>query len=98
MNLLVLITLPHIIAALLIINIGTFILFGIDKLRAEASEWRISESTLLFWAFFGGLIGAYCGRAMFRHKTRKQPFCSHLQRTAIIHAILAAAGVGLWFG
>jgi uncharacterized membrane protein YsdA (DUF1294 family) len=44
---------------------------------------------LLVWAFFGGSIGAYAGRAVFRHKTRKQPFSSHLHQTAILHAIAA---------
>jgi uncharacterized membrane protein YsdA (DUF1294 family) len=44
---------------------------------------------------FGGTIGAYAGRALFRHKTRKQPFSSHLHQTAILHA-LAVALVGGW--
>jgi uncharacterized membrane protein YsdA (DUF1294 family) len=50
---------------------------------------------LLTWAFLGGTIGAYAGRAAFRHKTRKQPFCSHLHQTAILH-VFAAALAGGW--
>ena len=69
-------------------------LFGFDKLRAEAGSWRISEGTLLTWAFIGGSIGAYAGRAIFRHKTRKQPFSSHLHQTAVIHAIAVAFAGG----
>lgn len=96
MTLITLLTLPHIIGTLAIINLVTFMLFGFDKLRAEAGSWRISEGTLLTWAFIGGSIGAYAGRAVFRHKTRKQPFSSHLHQTAVIHAI-AAAFAGGWF-
>lgn len=91
-----LLTLPNIIAAFALVNLWTFMLFGFDKIRAEQGSWRVSEGTLLAWAFFGGSIGAYAGRAVFRHKTRKQPFSSHLHQTAVIHAAAAAAAGG-WF-
>ena len=81
---------PNLLALFALINLMTFMLFGLDKLRAEAGSWRISEGTLLAWAFFGGSIGAYAGRAIFRHKTRKQPFCSPLHQTATLHAVAAA--------
>jgi uncharacterized membrane protein YsdA (DUF1294 family) len=71
-------------------------LFGIDKLRAEAGTWRIAESTLLGFALFGGTVGAFLGRRVFRHKTRKEPFSSDLRRIALLHAIAVAAGAG-WF-
>jgi uncharacterized membrane protein YsdA (DUF1294 family) len=45
--------------------------------------------------FWGGTIGAYVGRALFRHKTRKQPFSSHLHQTAILQGF-AVALVGGW--
>jgi len=69
-------------------------LFGFDKIRAEDGTWRVSEGTLLTWAFFGGSIGAYAGRAIFRHKTRKQPFSRHLHQTAILHVFAAALARG----
>ena len=94
MPLTALLTLPNILAAFALINLITFMLFGFDKLRAEAGSWRISEGTLLAWAFFGGSVGAYAGRAVFRHKTRKQPFCSQLHQTAILQAIAAALVAG----
>jgi uncharacterized membrane protein YsdA (DUF1294 family) len=96
MPLIALLNIPNIIAAFALVNIWTFMLFGLDKIRAEEGSWRVSEGTLLGWAFFGGSIGAYAGRAIFRHKTRKQPFSSHLHQTAIIHAV-AAAVAGGWF-
>ena len=85
---------PNLLALFALINLMTFMLFGLNKLRAEAGSWRISEGTLLAWAFFGGSIGAYAGRAIFRHKTRKQPFCSHLHQTAALHAVAAAIAGG----
>lgn len=83
-------TASNILATLAVINLISFMLFGVDKLRAEAGSWRISERMLLAWAFFGGSIGAYAGRKLFRHKTRKQPFSSHLSQIAIVHAVAAA--------
>ena len=88
---------PNLLALLALINLMTFMLFGLDKLRAESGAWRISEGALLAWAFFGGTIGAYAGRAIFRHKTRKQPFCSHLHQTAALHGIAVAVGGGWLF-
>jgi uncharacterized membrane protein YsdA (DUF1294 family) len=90
-----LLTLPNALGLFALVNLWTFILFGLDKIRAEAGTWRVSEGTLLTWAFLGEIIGAYAGRAAFRHKTRKQPFSSHLQQTAILH-VFAAALAGGW--
>jgi uncharacterized membrane protein YsdA (DUF1294 family) len=90
-----LLTLPNALGLFALVNLWTFILFGLDKIRAETGTWRVSEGTLLTWAFLGGIIGAYAGRAAFRHKTRKQPFSSHLHQTAILH-VFAAALAGGW--
>ncbi len=90
------VTPANIASAFIILNVWTFMLFGIDKIRAEEGSWRISEGSLLFCAFFGGSIGAYVGRAIFRHKTRKQPFSSELHQIAVMH-IIAAAIAGGWF-
>ena len=95
MNIPTLINPINIIGVFALINLWTFILFGLDKIRAEAGGWRVSEGTLLTWAFLGGTIGAYAGRALFRHKTRKQPFSSHLHQTAIFQ-VFAAVAAGGW--
>ena len=86
----------NIATALIAMNFLAFAAFGIDKARAEQGAWRISEDTLLGLAFFGGTPGAYAGRALFRHKTRKQPFCSRLHTIAVIQiAILAGLAAAL---
>ena len=89
-----LVTPANIVTALIAINFVAFAAFGIDKARAEAGAWRISEGTLLKLAFFGGTPGAYAGRALFRHKTRKQPFCANLHAIAVLQVIAAALVLG----
>lgn len=63
-------------------------LFGWDKIRAEKFQWRIAERTLLRYAMLGGSIGAYTGRTIFRHKTRKQPFNANLQKIGFIQIVI----------
>ncbi len=63
---------------LIALNVLTFGMFGVDKKLAESGSRRISEAALLQAAFFGGTPGAYAGRAMFRHKTRKVSFSNAL--------------------
>ena len=82
---------------LLAINLAAFIAFGIDKRLAEAQRKRIAESTLLTWALIGGTPGAYAARHLFRHKTRKQPFCRNLHAIAALQALAFGAAIW-WFG
>lgn len=56
------------------INIITFILFGIDKLRAIKSRYRIPEFTLVLFSLLFGSLGAIFGMYVFRHKTLKPKF------------------------
>ena len=82
--------------AITAINLAAFALFGIDKAKARAGSWRVAESTLLMLAFLGGTIGAYAGRAVFRHKTRKQPFNSHLFTIAVLQVLGLGGLIGWW--
>lgn len=80
-------TATNILLAFILINAWTFVMFGWDKIQAEKFQWRVSEATLLKLALFGGSLGAYAGRSLFRHKTRKQPFSSRLQNIAMIQLV-----------
>jgi uncharacterized membrane protein YsdA (DUF1294 family) len=51
-----------------------FALMGLDKQRAIHHQWRISESTLLSVALFGGSLGILLGMFVFHHKTNKPLF------------------------
>ena len=56
------------------LNIVTFIVYGIDKLKAKKGKWRIAESTLLLLAIVGGSVGAWCGIKLWHHKTKHKKF------------------------
>ena len=59
---------------LMVINIVTFLVYGIDKIKAKQGSWRISEATLLILAVIGGSIGALLGMKVWRHKTMHKKF------------------------
>lgn len=69
---------------LIVINLVTFLVYGIDKLKAKRGKWRIPESVLLTLAVVGGSIGALLGMLAFRHKTKHKKF------TIVVPLILAA--------
>ena len=59
---------------LVIINVVTFLMYGIDKWKARNSKWRIRETALLGLAVLGGSIGAWIGMIVWHHKTRHKKF------------------------
>jgi uncharacterized membrane protein YsdA (DUF1294 family) len=59
---------------LLVINIVTFLVMGIDKWKAKRGSWRIQESALFTFVIFGGGIGGILGMIIFHHKTKKIKF------------------------
>lgn len=63
-----------ILGYLVIINIVTFVVYGIDKWKAKRGNWRISEATLLMLAAIGGIIGALLGMKVWQHKTMHLKF------------------------
>ena len=87
----------NMVSVLCATNFVAFAAFGVDKSLAEHGKRRISEKALLQLAFFGGIVGAYAGRALFGHKTRKQPFSNQLHVIALIQiSALAFALVYFW--
>lgn len=64
----------YFVAYLCIMNIITFLIYGLDKQKARMNRWRIPEKVLLGFAACGGSLGAYIGMKMFRHKTSKPKF------------------------
>jgi uncharacterized membrane protein YsdA (DUF1294 family) len=80
------------VGAFLFVNLWTMLRFWQDKQRAQAGERRIPERDLLGLAVIGGSPGALLARKLFRHKTRKEPFSTHLQ---LIIALQAGLAIGL---
>ena len=63
-----------IVYILIVINVITFLVYGIDKWKAKQGSWRISEATLLTLAVIGGSIGALLGMQVWHHKTMHKKF------------------------
>lgn len=76
---------------LLAINIITFIVYGIDKLKAKHSWWRIPESTLLILAAVGGSLGAWMGMKVWHHKTLHRKFKYGVPLLMVLHIALLTA-------
>lgn len=72
----------------LIINIVTFLIYGVDKWKAKHNAWRISERTLLLTALLGGSIGALVGMYVFHHKTKHAVFRILIPLFVIFHCIV----------
>ena len=73
---------------LIVINIVTWIAFGLDKWKAKTGKWRIPERTLLLLALIGGSLGALAGMIMFRHKTRKAKFFISVPVMFVVHCVI----------
>ena len=73
---------------LIVINVVTFLVYGIDKWRAKKGKWRISEATLLLLAVIGGSIGAWLGMKVWHHKTMHKKFKYGIPAILIIQIIL----------
>ena len=73
---------------LIVINIVTWIAFGLDKWKAKSGKWRIPERTLLLLALAGGSLGALAGMIMFRHKTRKPKFYISVPVMFVAHCVI----------
>ena len=59
---------------ILVVNVLTFIVYGVDKGKARRGRWRVPEATLLGLAALGGSVGAWLAMQLFRHKTQKKKF------------------------
>lgn len=71
----------------LLINIITFVVYGIDKWKAQRNRWRISEKMLLFLAIIGGSVGALAGMYTFHHKTLHKKFTIGVPLILLIQVI-----------
>ena len=74
----------------LLINIITFLAYGLDKLKAVKNWWRIPEWELIGLAVIGGSLGAFLGMVVFRHKTRKLKFRFGIPLIILLHALAVA--------
>lgn len=84
-------TLIGYIIFLVLFSLIAFLMYGKDKkMSKNGTEVRVKEKTLLSLAAFGGAIGAFAGRLVFRHKTDKGYFSLVIYFSLLIQiAVLA---------
>lgn len=75
---------------LLAVNVVTFLVYGVDKLKAKKGKWRIPESTLLLMAAVGGSVGAWLGMSLWRHKTQHKKFKFGVPAIFVVQIALSA--------
>lgn len=75
------------------LNLGTFILYGFDKLSAMHQGRRVPEYILYVAAFAGGALGALLGMHLFRHKTRKTSFQFGLALVLLIEILIVSYSI-----
>lgn len=78
-----------VLVLLLLLNGLTFVVYGIDKWRAQGGRWRIPERTLLLLAAFGGASGACLGMVMWNHKTSHKRFRYLVPFFVLLQGLLA---------
>ena len=77
-----------IIIYLVVINVVTFFMYGIDKWKARKAKWRIREAALLGLAVLGGSVGAWLGMRVWHHKTLHKKFRYGVPAIIIIQLLL----------
>lgn len=70
-------------------------LFILDKRKAVKGRRRISEKTLLTWAFFGAALPMFLFSRIIRHKTRVRKFKFLLPLFTLFHI---SAAVFIYWG
>ena len=83
---------------LLVMNLVTFLVFGLDKWKAKRKEKkesvrRVPEKTLFLLSALGGSVGALLGMKVFHHKTLHSSFRFGIPAILAAQIILPA---GLW--
>lgn len=76
---------------LLVINVATFLTFGIDKWKARNNRWRLREAALLGLAMLGGSIGAWLGMRVWHHKTLHRKFKYGVPLILLVQIAIAIA-------
>ena len=83
---------------LLLINLVTFCVFGLDKWKAKRKEKneavrRVPERTLLLLAALGGSVGALLAMRVFHHKTLHRAFKIGVPLILVLQIVIP---FGLW--
>jgi len=67
------------------LSVITFLMYAIDKIKAQRDAWRTKESTLHILALIGGWPGAALAQQLLRHKSSKKEFRQAFWATVILN-------------
>ena len=82
-----------IVLYIVLVNVVSFLMMGIDKRKAVKRAFRIPEATLFVLALIGGSLGSIIGMHLFRHKTRHWYFLYGMPIIFVLQVILVLAVV-----
>lgn len=78
---------------IVIVNLISLIMMGVDKRKAQKRAFRIPEATLFVLAIIGGSLGSIIGMHLFHHKTRHWYFLYGMPVILALQVILVLAVV-----
>lgn len=73
---------------MLLINTGSLVLMGFDKLSAKTGSERVPEMWFFLIALAGGFVGLVLGMFAFRHKSRKTSFQLKIVAAAVLGTLV----------
>lgn len=83
--------------AVLVWNFILFVMYGIDKYKAQHKKWRISEFMLIAPSYIFASFGAMLGMIVFNHKTSKPKFRIFIP-LAFVFNVICAIAIKKWWG
>jgi len=86
------------LSIIVFMSIVSFFIYGLDKSKAKNGGNRIKEKTLLQATVFGGAIGAFLARIIFRHKTDKLYFSLTIYFSILLEILTGAFLIYMSFG
>lgn len=72
----------------MVLQILSFLIYGIDKLFAKLGIFRIPEKALLATTFIFGILGSIAAMMIFKHKTKKTSFRQNFAVIALLRIIV----------
>lgn len=80
----------------LVINIVTFFVFAIDKIKAQNKKSRIRVAVLFLLSLIGGAVGGLLAMDLLNHKSSQAAFLIGIPLIIIMHLmVLFALGIGI---
>ena len=73
---------------LILVNAGSLVLMGFDKVSAKVNSERVPEMWFFLISLAGGFVGVILGMFAFRHKTRRASFQVKIAAAAVLGTLV----------